>query len=390
VITRPGRSGLCLLAMLAAGWALAACGAGAHRRQSASRHTANTTLFTAAAVARTQGTLVPAPDTPPDIGAEIAASSSLPATYFSATSPWNTSVTDATVDPRSAAMLKLASQRAEVVDRVGGAGYHLQVRTIKNGLYINTYRWTTPVVSGGPPTKVWCRQDQCGVDAVGLTSLPIPADVNPEPSYDGWFTVVVASRGVAYDLWRARRQADGSISYQYIKRWALKGSGYQPPDNVSARGSGLPLFAGLITLQDLRSAAIDHALAISLPGPAKGVYVQPASATDGIGRASSVPEGARLRLSPGVSLGRLPAHDDRSVGELILRALQTYGAIVVDRSAVPTLYAQRDVTSSLIRGNELQNIHLSDFKVLTPGQTYTYPPPSTSAASVASGTDQTP
>ncbi len=376
--------------MLASGWALAACGSAAHRRPSTSPRAASPTLFTAATVARAQGTLVPAADTPPDIGAEIAASSSLPPTFFSATSPWNTPVTDATVDPRSAAMLKLASQRAEVVERAGGPGYSLQIRTIRNGLYINTSRWTTPIVSGGPPTKVWCRQDQCGADAVGLTSLPIPAGVNPDPRYDGWFTVVVASRGVAYDLWRARRQADGSISYQYIKRWALTGPGYQPPDSVSARGSGLPLFAGVITLQDLRSGAINHALAISLPGPAKGVYVQPASATDGIGCAQSAPEGARLRLRPGVSLGQLPGNDDRSVGELILRALQTYGAIVVDRSAVPTLYAQRDVTGSLIRGNELQNIHLSDFQVLTPGQTYAYPPTSTSAASVPLSSDQTP
>jgi hypothetical protein len=389
VIAGGGRSGSCLLAMLAAGWALAACGASAHRRTT-SRRAANPTLATAVAVARTQGTLAPAADTSPDIAAEIAASSALPATFFSANSPWNTLVTDAAVDPRSAVMLKRASQREEVVDRARGAGYSVQIRTIRKGLWINTSRWTTPLVSGGPPTKVWCRQDQCGVDAVGLTSLPIPADVNPNPSYDGWFTVVVASRGVAYDLWRARRQADGSISYQYIKRWALKGSGYQPPDNVSARGSGLPLFAGVITLQDLRSAAIHHALAISVPSPAKGVYVQPASATDGIGSASSVPEGARLRLSPGVSLGRLPADDDLSVGERILRALQTYGAVVVDRSAVPTLYAQRDVSSSLIRGNELQNIHLSDFQVLTPGRTYTYPPTSTSAPIVVLGSDQRP
>jgi hypothetical protein len=47
---------------------------------------------------------------------------------------------------------------------------------------------------------------------------------------------------------------------------------------------------------------------------------------------------------------------------------------VVDRAAVPTLYAQRDVTDGLIRGNELQGLTLDDFEVLPLGQLYRYPP----------------
>ena len=74
-------------------------------------------------------------------------------------------------------------------------------------------------------------------------------------------------------------------------------TGYLPPKAPSARGSGLPLFAGIITPADIRSGAIRHALAISVPGPAATNYVQPASVTDGNGRTTSLPEGARLRLS---------------------------------------------------------------------------------------------
>jgi hypothetical protein len=272
-------------------------------------------------------------------------------------------------------MISLARQRVGVVETRNGV--RTQRRTTFSGLFINTRAWTTPIVSGGVATHVWCRQLDCGPDDNNLDFLTIPANTDPDPRYDGWFSVVSPNNDSAYDLWRARRQADGWISYQYLKHWRLDGPGFQPPNNVSARGSGLPLFAGVITLQDLRSHSINHALAISVPGPAQRFYVQPASSTDGNGDLASLPEGARIRLRPGVQVGRLPGGDNRGLAQLILQALRNYGAIVVDRSAVPTLYAQKDVTAGLLHGNELQNVHLTDFDVLQLGKRYQYPPPNT-------------
>ena len=109
---------------------------------------------------------------------------------------------------------------------------------------------------------------------------------------------------IAYDLWRARREDDGTISYNFMRKWDLDGSGFQAPQTVSARGSGLPLFAGLIRPKELQAGLINHALAISVPGPAQGVFVQPASSTDGNGRVSSLPEGARIRLKANIEVAR--------------------------------------------------------------------------------------
>ena len=64
---------------------------------------------------------------------------------------------------------------------------------------------------------------------------------------------------------------------------------------------------------------------------------------------------------------------DAKIGAIVL-TLRTYGAIVVDRAEVPTLYAQRDVTADLIQGNELQGLTLDDFEVVQLGQRYPYPP----------------
>lgn len=302
--------------------------------------------------------------------------------FFNDTSPWNRRIDTARVDPNSDRMIQYAHERLGVIEGPGST----QVRTrdmVDAGLYINTLRWTVPVVAGGRPTSLVCRQLVCG-DGEDTTVLNIPDDVDPDPRYDGWYTVFDTSASVAYDLWRARREADDTISYNYMRKWDLNGPGYSEPQTEGARGSGLPLFAGLIRAGELESGEIQHALAISVPGPAAGVFVQPASSTDGNGRPRSLPEGARIRLKRDVVLP--PPVDPRTgkpiklskqqqrLADAIVACLRTYGAIVVDRAAVPTLYAQRDVTDGLIRGNELQGLTLDDFEVLPLGQLYRYPP----------------
>lgn len=327
-----------------------------------------------APTANSTGTLDPAPFSPTDVS--VVAGETLPQ-IFSTGSPWNQPVNSLPVDPNSASLLNLASQRIGAVEVPGQQGVTTQRRFVPDGLFVNTVKWTVPIVTdqGGAATKVFCRQLFCGPDSVGLSSLTLPNGVNPDPRYDGWFTAIDTQRDVAYDMWRARRQVDGSVSFQYVKKWNLAASGYQAPYNVSARGSGLPLFAGLITLADLRSGQINHALAISVPGPAQRNFVSPASSTDGNGTTNSLPEGARIRLKANMALGKVPNGANRRLADAIVAALVRYGAIVVDRSAVPTLYAQKDVSARFIQGNEIQSLHLSDFEVVALPPRITYPNP---------------
>lgn len=312
--------------------------------------------------------------------------------FFSDASPWNRRIDSAKVDPRSEKMINQSQERIGVIELPNGSVRRTRT-LVDDGLYINTTRWTVPVVAGGRPTSLVCRQLVCG-DGANTTTLSIPDDVDPDPRYDGWYTVFDTSASVAYDLWRARREDDDTISYNYMRKWDLNGPGYSPPWTEGARGSGLPLFAGLIRPGELESGEINHALAISLPGPAANVFVQPASSTDGTGRNTSIPEGARIRLKRDVVL---PAPRDPITGKLIkltkqqqrladaiTACLRTYGAIVVDRAAVPTLYAQRDVTDNLLRGNELQGLTIQDFEVLPLGQHYHYPPEEDELATLVS------
>lgn len=350
---------------------------------------------------------------------------------FASDSPWNSKVEGQQVDDDSDRMILQAQERIGVTER--GEAVSTQRRRIDDPVFINTTEWTVPIVDeeNGVPTRMVCRQiaPDCG-DGRNVETLLVPESVSPEPRFDGWFTILNRREGVGYDLWRARRGAsDGErqvISYQFMRKWALNGPGYQQPNSVSARGSGLPLFAGVLLPEEVGAGRIDHALAMSVPGPAQRNYVQPASATDGSGRTTSLPEGARIRLrvdrySEMVSLptcrDRLLDADgnfrddciaprtNRKAARAILTALRDYGAIVVDRSRTPTLYAklnadwdaplrasdgryldangrtplprrlqERRQATPLLRGNEVQFLRLSDFEVMQVGEVYRWPP----------------
>ena len=173
--------------------------------------------------------------------------------------------------------------------RYGVDGQADRPQEVDEGVYINTRAWTVPVVADGVPTVVRCRQVQCG-DGTTTSPSTSPTTSTPTRSTTAGSPSSTRTPAPAYDLWRARREDDGTISYQFMRKWDLDGPGFSQPYVVSARGSGLPLFAGLIRPGELERCQINHALAISVPGPAAGYFVQPASSTDGNGtRATRCP-----------------------------------------------------------------------------------------------------
>jgi hypothetical protein len=310
--------------------------------------------------------------------------------FFSNDSPWNTEVDGLPVDPDSTRMLDLATERRAVREVKGQEGVITFTREkVDDGLYVTTEAWAPLIVSAGGEnaqvTRMVCRQKDCGPgDPPVPSQIALPSGTTPDPRFDGWLSVIDLDRGAGYDFWRARRQTDGTISFQFSKGWTLDGPGFSNPVGVDperavgARGSGLPLFAGVIGPAEVAQGRINHALAMSVPGLARRNFVQPASATDGVGVPSSLPAGARIRLKASVTpddrdFEGLNATQRRSA-ESILVALKQYGAIIVDRSAVPTLYAPRGTSRELINGNELEWVDLQDFEVVQLPQIYKDPP----------------
>jgi len=347
--------------------------------------TTGTTGDTAEAVNPTTG------ETAPGTGSAVTAGTDPVATgrLFSADSPWNTTVEGLPIADNSDRMLEMATERRAAREVPGQEGIQTFIRRVDDGLFVNSHVWAPLIVAantdGSVLTKFVCRQSKCGsADPKVPDSLSIPANTTPDPRFDGWLSVIDRENGMGYDFWRARREGDGTISYQFGKAWTLDGPGFSRPVSVDperavgARGTGLPLFAGVIGPRELEAGEINHALAISVPGLARRNYVQPASVTDGVGNRKSLPAGARIRLRADVSVNQKQlralkgAH--RRTADAILTALRTYGAIVVDRAAVPSLYAPLGTSSKLLRGSELSWLKLDDFEVISLPQIYKDPP----------------
>jgi hypothetical protein len=356
--------------------------------KSSSADTGNTgaTGNTGTAANATTGETVPGTGSAVTAGSDPVANGRL----FSADSPWNTSAEGLPVADESDRMLELATERRAVKEVPGHEGvvtFNRQI--VKDGLYVNSEEWAPLIVAANTEdsvaTKFVCRQSKCSSpDPKVPSTLDIPANTTPDPRFDGWLSVIDRENGMGYDFWRARREGDGTISYQFGKAWTLDGPGFSQPVGVDpdravgARGSGLPLFAGVIGPEELERGEINHALAISVPGLARRNFVQPASVTDGVGNRRSLPAGARIRLRGDVAINekqlRLLKGQRRRSADAILTALRTYGAIVVDRSAVPSLYAPLGTSPKILRGSELSWLNLDDFEVISLPQIYKDPP----------------
>jgi len=258
---------------------------------------------------------------------------SAPARLFAPSSVWNQSLpVDAPLDPGSTAMTQALAEEAE------------REQAANNGPWINTSYSSTPIYVAGPSqppvfvtldnAAAWWRINlQAAFEAV-----PIPANAHQAAGPDAQITVYQPSTDRLWEFFHARKLADGwhaawggaiehvsqSPGYYTSTSWAGSGSYW------GASATSLPLVAGTITISELQSGRIEHALAMALPYPRAGVYAWPAQRSDGTGsEPTDIPEGAQLRLDPSLDI---PALHLPPGAEMLALAAQRYGIVVRDQT----------------------------------------------------------
>jgi hypothetical protein len=143
-------------------------------------------------------------------------------------------------------------------------------------------------------------------------------------------------------------QPDGKVFESYgtvvLSSGAIVCETYQITDPMLA-GDGLqngitaslmPVYAGLVTVADLESGEIDHAIKIVAPaGLLKADFTYPALSFDRSALTQTppysgpLPMGARLALPPSVDVGQFRLRT--SLGMMIAKAAIKYGMIITDR-----------------------------------------------------------
>jgi hypothetical protein len=242
------------------------------------------------------------------------------ARLYSKTSPFNRPISSrAQIDPESSAMTQ------GIVDA-----------TRERPLVLSVKAFTVPVFYARKKTRRSFVSLTAPWAARRSIKIPIPATARPDPSLDGFMSIVDRSTRCEYDLWQASKGADGHWSASWANRISTGGSGIFRHGN-GGRASGFAFLAGLIFPESLKGRRIDHALVLSYPDTRAGPPVSPATSSDGKGRGpNTIPLGARIQLDPTLDLSQLQL---RPYEQTIARALQVYGAFVAETGGAVSLFA---------------------------------------------------
>ena len=272
------------------------------------------------------------------------AAEAAPFRFFAPTSFWNERLSaDAPVDPHSVAIVSALSELASTE------------QAEKKGPAINTKEWSVPIYTvpaGQATVRVALVNKNSTALQAAWAAVPLPANAQPAAGSDEHLVVWQPSTNKMWEFWGLEKpKGTWQASWGGAMEKTTTDKGVYGTEAWSgavttwgASASSLPIAGGLITFEDLEKGVINHALAIAVPNVRGGEYASPAQRTDGymVG-ASTLPEGAHLRLEPGLDLTALHLPPFTL---MLAKAAQRYGIFVRDRASNIAFYGQADTARS--------------------------------------------
>jgi len=237
---------------------------------------------------------------------------------FAANSVWNSAI-----PPRPAVMHD-------------SAGLVAQLNSGQHTADLNDY--AIPIYDASatsPDVAVSCTE---GWGACPLPSrIRLPGGAVPNVGSDHAMVVIDWSTvpSTSYEFWDAADPSDNTIRTAWggTAPNVQNGSGtaYDAGTTGSATATNVSRLAGVIRLREMQAGSIPHALVIATSAACSDYHRYPAAKTDGpYTGADCIPEGARIQLDPSADITSLPPGQ-----QIIARALQMYGAYVIDTSSAP-------------------------------------------------------
>ncbi|MBK7720963.1 MAG: hypothetical protein IPI32_01705 [Austwickia sp.] len=165
-------------------------------------------------------------------------------------------------------------------------------------------------------------------------SVPVPDDAAAAVGTDAMMSIYDPAADQIWEFWQMRRTGAGGWQACWGGRLdqVSRKQGYFP-SYYGTSASGMVLAGGMITIDEVRAGAINHAIALAVVESQAWPKVSwPAQRTDGGTRDPNVVmHGQRLRLDPSLDVS---TYDLTPIGRMVATAAQRYGFIVVDRAGL--------------------------------------------------------
>jgi len=284
-----------------------------------------------------------------------------PLPLFPPTNWWNTDISAAPLDPKSASFISFIG-----VSRSGHADFGGESGDPSAPIYGIPY----VVVSGTQP-KVPVTFDYD--DESDLGGYPIPEEAKTQQRWiegglaggdaradgDRHMLIVDRDNRILYELyalrWTGSRWEAGSGAI-----FPLDSNARRPDGWTSADAAGLAVLPGLVRYDEVFGPdPIRHAFRVTVRST--NGYVWPASHRAG-STSGALPMGARLRLKASTDLSRFPASARK-----IFQAMKTYGLIVADNGSDLFVTGTYDTRWPDEVFDAFRALHGSDFEVVQLG-----------------------
>lgn len=274
---------------------------------------------------------------------------------FPADNLWNTDISNASVDPKSTAIISFIG---------GTTGIHADFGA---GQYQGSTIGIPYLIVGAlqPPVTVTFNQFGSESDP-GPMPIPVTAPIEgfPNPG-DQHVLVLDNSNCFLYELYGSAVSGN-SWTAGSAAIWDLLSNEQRPYTWTSADAAGLPIFPGLVRYDEVSAGQVQHAFRFTLRN-SSAAFTPPAShMASTSGNASAAPMGMRMRLKASFDVSGFSA-----TNQAILNALKKYGMIMVDNGSNMFLSGAPDDRWD---NNDLHNLALvtaSDFEVIHLSPLYT-------------------
>jgi hypothetical protein len=283
---------------------------------------------------------------------------------FSHSSPWNTDISSASVDPNSANIIDYIGSSATLHPDFGSGTYGGQSIGIP-------YQVAIPhQVIAGPPAMATVNLGVYG-DESDPGPMPIPSNAliegYPAPGNGDRHVIVLdGGRCWLYELYNAHKISSSVWSADSTAVWDMTIDPQRPYTWTSADAAGLPIFAGLVRYDEVAAGAINHAVRFTVP-VTRQAFTAPASHWASSVTDSNAPAmGARLRLRASFDISSYSPDN-----QVILKALKKYGMILADNGSAIYISGAPDSRWNNSDLHLLSNLTGADFDVVTTGPVYT-------------------